>query len=88
MTTITTQKQPKSIAALSPTPTNTSPETVLERVFFNARLRMHSQHLLLEEKNTMASNSDCLQASENTINSHKHIFIQPWLAWVRLSWRI
>lgn len=39
-------------------------------------------------ENTTPSNSGCLQASENMMHFHKCIFIQPWLAWVRLSWRI
>lgn len=59
MTTITTNQQPKSIANPSPTWTNTSPETEIERgFFFPARLKMHLEHLLLEEKNTTPSNSE------------------------------
>lgn len=78
MTTITTQQQPKSIATLPSTLTNTSPETETERGFLipPARLRMQLEHLLLEKKNTTASNSDCLQASENMMHFHKRIFIQ------------
>lgn len=44
--------------------------------FFPARLKRHLEHLLLEEKNTTASNSACLRASENTMHFHKCIFIQ------------
>lgn len=92
MTTITTQQQPKSIADPSPTPTNTNPESGIVSVFFfffpfqieDAFGNICSW----KRKNTMPSNSDCPWASEDTMHSHKRVFIQPCLAWVRLSWRI
>lgn len=81
MTTITIQQQPKSIAALSPAPTNTSPETEREFFFFfPCQIEDAFGTSAPGRENTTPSNSGCLQASENTMHFHKRIFIQPWLA--------